>query len=356
MILKNRSCTISQSILFSNFFTNFYLENENEVLGWLLHQMKHEEIESVNDEMLEMLIAEHKFVSALFYDDMERMSTRILTELENIDDEAENKDIFMVKLDIDPDNKDILTKFGIPDKLPQLALFEDNQPLQLFQGNLENEEEALDWLIKATINDVAPEVKALKKPEVAPPKKESKEPKKEPPKEKVAKETPLSKESTKAKPPPKPAKETPVSKESTKAKPTPKPADAEPVALNLKKPDPNENLAKSRSAVKDPKPSVDEPLEDDEVNSEATEAIKTLNEERNVVAFFYERLDKVATKIISGLTKVEEHFVGQDIVFINIDVNDVKDISVTSVPSLVYFKNGEPEVYNGKNIFFQLLV
>ena len=103
--------------------------------------------------------------------------------------------------------------------------------------------------------------------------------------------------------------------------------------------------------MKDPKPSVDEPLEDDEKNSEATEAIKTLNEERNVVAFFYERLDKVATKIISGLTKVEEHFVGQDIVFINIDVNDVKDISVTSVPSLVYFKNGEPEVYNGKNEF-----
>ena len=73
-----------------------------------------------------------------------------------------------------------------------------------------------------------------------------------------------------------------------------------------------------------------------------------MNEERNVVAFFYEKLDKVATKIIAGLTKVEEHFTGQDIVFINIDVNEVKDISVTSVPSLVYFKNGEPEVYNGK--------
>ena len=90
MILKNSSCNISKLIL----FFNFCLENENEVLGWLLHQMKHEEIESVNDEMLEMLIAEHKFVSALFYDDMERMSTRILTELENIDDEAENNTDF----------------------------------------------------------------------------------------------------------------------------------------------------------------------------------------------------------------------------------------------------------------------
>ena len=51
-----------------------------------------------------------------------------------------------------------------------------------------------------------------------------------------------------------------------------------------------------------------------------------------------------------GIVKIAVIFI-QDIVFINIDVNDVKDISVTSVPSLVYFKNGEPEVYNGKNEF-----
>lgn len=61
-----------------------------------------------------------------------------------------------------------------------------------------------------------------------------------------------------------------------------------------------------------------------------------------------EKLDKVATKIIAGLTRVEEHFTGKDIVFINVDINDVTDISVTSAPSLVYFKNGEPEIYPGK--------
>ena len=115
---------------------------------------------------------------------------------------------------------------------------------------------------------------------------------------------------------------------------------------------PKEDVTASRKATKDPKPksSIEEPLEDDEKISEATEAIKTLNEERNVVAFFYERLDKVATKIIAGLSRVEEHFSGQDIVFINIDINDVKDISVSAVPSLIYFKNGEPEVYPGKQI------
>ena len=76
-----------------------------------------------------------------------------------------------------------------------------------------------------------------------------------------------------------------------------------------------------------------------------------MNEKRNVVAFFYERLDKVATKIIASLTKVEDHFAGQDLVFINIDINEVKDISVTAAPSIVYFKNGEPEPYTGKFYF-----
>ena len=42
------------------------LENENEVLGWLLHQMKTEEIEHVTDEMLDLLMIEHKYVAALF--------------------------------------------------------------------------------------------------------------------------------------------------------------------------------------------------------------------------------------------------------------------------------------------------
>ena len=71
-----------------------------------------------------------------------------------------------------------------------------------------------------------------------------------------------------------------------------------------------------------------------------------------MVAFFYERLDKVATKIIASLTKVEDHFAGQDLVFINIDINEVKDISVTAAPSIVYFKNGEPEPYTGKFFYF----
>ena len=42
------------------------LENEDEVLGWLLHQLKTDEIEHVTDEMLDLLKIEHKYVAALF--------------------------------------------------------------------------------------------------------------------------------------------------------------------------------------------------------------------------------------------------------------------------------------------------
>ena len=57
-----------------------------------------------------------------------------------------------------------------------------------------------------------------------------------------------------------------------------------------------------------------------------------------------ENLDKIAKKIINGLDKVEVTFGGKDIVFLSVDIDEVPDLEIASVPSLVYFKNGEPEV------------
>merc|ERR1712088_530446 len=55
--------------------------------------------------------------------------------------------------------------------------------------------------------------------------------------------------------------------------------------------------------------------------------------------------DKIAKKIFNGLDKVEVTFGGKDIVFLSVDIDEVPDLEIASVPSLVYFKNGEPEVY-----------
>lgn len=56
-------------------------------------------------------------------------------------------------------------------------------------------------------------------------------------------------------------------------------------------------------------------------------------------------MDKISKKIINGLDKVEADFSGKDIVFLSVDIAEVPDLEVSSVPSLIYFKNGEPEVY-----------
>lgn len=56
-------------------------------------------------------------------------------------------------------------------------------------------------------------------------------------------------------------------------------------------------------------------------------------------------MDKIAKKIVNGLDRVEGNFIGKDIQFLAVDIDEVPDIEVASVPSLIYFKNGEPVVY-----------
>ena len=50
-------------------------------------------------------------------------------------------------------------------------------------------------------------------------------------------------------------------------------------------------------------------------------------------------MDKIAKKIVNGLDKVEGNFLGKDIHFLAVDIDEVPDIQVASVPSLIYFKN-----------------
>ena len=64
--------------------------------------------------------------------------------------------------------------------------------------------------------------------------------------------------------------------------------------------------------------------------------------------FVDENLDKISKKIISGIVKVEGHFSEKDIKFLTVDANDIPELKLPTVPSLVYFKNGQPTFYEGK--------
>ena len=58
-------------------------------------------------------------------------------------------------------------------------------------------------------------------------------------------------------------------------------------------------------------------------------------------------MDKISQKIQAGIDRVEGQLAGKDLTFVSVDANDVPEIVPGSVPSLVYFKNGEPTVYEG---------
>lgn len=81
---------------------------------------------------------------------------RILNELENIDDELEKEGIVIIRMDNDAEAKE----YGI-DHLPTLVYFENKIPA-IYEGDLLNEDEVLEWLIEqkntATIEEVTDEI------------------------------------------------------------------------------------------------------------------------------------------------------------------------------------------------------
>ncbi|XP_008203455.2 uncharacterized protein LOC100118209 isoform X2 [Nasonia vitripennis] len=146
-------------VLFERKIPHIYdgdLMNEDQLLGWLLHQKKHSEIPEVTDEMMEKLIETTPYLAVLFYDKDDKQDIRILNELENIDDELEKEGIVIIRIDNDAEAKE----YGI-DHLPTLVYFEDKIPA-LYEGDLLNEDEVLKWLIEqkntATIEEVTDEI------------------------------------------------------------------------------------------------------------------------------------------------------------------------------------------------------
>lgn len=73
-------------------------------------------------------------------DNNDKKSVKVLTELENIDDECDALGISFVKID----NVEEAKEYGI-EKLPKLLYFEKGIPT-VYNGNLENEDALLKWL------------------------------------------------------------------------------------------------------------------------------------------------------------------------------------------------------------------
>ncbi|RVE50479.1 hypothetical protein evm_004904 [Chilo suppressalis] len=151
--------TIPTMVFFEKGIPHIYegdLMKEDELLGWLLHQKRHSEIPEITDEMMDKLIESTPYLAVIFYDKEDKQDIRILNELENIDDELEKEGIVIVRMDNEAEAKE----FGI-DHLPTLVYFEENIPA-IYEGDLMNEDEVLEWLIEqkntATIEEVTDEI------------------------------------------------------------------------------------------------------------------------------------------------------------------------------------------------------
>ncbi|XP_075167247.1 hulk isoform X4 [Haematobia irritans] len=132
------------------------LMKEDELLGWLVHQKRYSEIPEVTDEMKDKLVDSTEHLAVIFYDKDDKQDIRILNELENIDDELEKEGIVIVRIDNTAEAKE----YGL-DHLPALIYYENKIPA-LYEGDLMNEDEVLEWLIlqkkTATIEEVTDEI------------------------------------------------------------------------------------------------------------------------------------------------------------------------------------------------------
>lgn len=146
-------------VLFERGIPHIYegdLMQEEELLGWLIHQKKHTEIPEVTDEMKDKLIETFPHVAVIFYDKDDKQDIRVLNEMENIDDDLEREGIIIVRLD----NADEAKEYGL-DHLPAMVYFENKIPA-IYEGDLMNEDEVLEWLVlqknSATIEEVTDEI------------------------------------------------------------------------------------------------------------------------------------------------------------------------------------------------------
>ncbi|XP_065366810.1 uncharacterized protein hlk isoform X5 [Calliphora vicina] len=150
---------IPSIVLFERGIPHVYegdLMKEDELLGWLVHQKRYSEIPEVTDEMKDKLVENTEHLAVIFYDKDDKQDIRILNELENIDDELEKEGIVIVRIDNAAEAKE----YGL-DHLPALIYFENKIPA-LYEGDLMNEDEVLEWLIlqkkTATIEEVTDEI------------------------------------------------------------------------------------------------------------------------------------------------------------------------------------------------------
>ncbi|KRT80652.1 Thioredoxin, partial [Oryctes borbonicus] len=112
-------------------------------------------IELITRIMLESLVEETQYLAVYFYKTNCHICEEILEDLENIDDECDVYGIHLVKIQ-DPQ---LAKRYSIK-TFPALVYFRNGNPL-LFEGDLQNEESVLEWLIDDDNRELADEIESV---------------------------------------------------------------------------------------------------------------------------------------------------------------------------------------------------
>lgn len=131
------------------------ISEEEEVLQWLITQRTEDRIELITRVMLENLVEDTQYLAVYFYKDSCHICEQILEDLEKIDDECDVYGIHLVRI-IDPQ---LAKRYSIK-TFPALVYFRNGNPL-LFEGDLQNEESVLEWLIDDDNRELADEIEAV---------------------------------------------------------------------------------------------------------------------------------------------------------------------------------------------------
>uniref|UniRef100_A0A0P4WAH5 Thioredoxin domain-containing protein n=1 Tax=Scylla olivacea TaxID=85551 RepID=A0A0P4WAH5_SCYOL len=128
---------------------------EEDVLQWLILQKTEDTIETVNRNMLEVMLEDTQYLAVFFYKPNCRACETVLAELENIDDECDLYGIHMVKIQ----DAQLAKRYGIK-TLPALIYFRNGNPL-IFDGDMQNEGNVLEWLKDDDNRDLDGEIEAV---------------------------------------------------------------------------------------------------------------------------------------------------------------------------------------------------
>lgn len=117
------------------------LSAEEDLLDWLLKQKREDTIEEVNRKLLEKLIESSHYLVVLFQKSNCKSCQAVLETLEKIDDDCDAYGISMVKIT----DMALAKRYGIK-TFPALVYFRNGNPL-VYNGNLKDENEVLEWLL-----------------------------------------------------------------------------------------------------------------------------------------------------------------------------------------------------------------